>query len=100
MYLLRFLPENPAEKLQADLIDRMQALADPCREELHKQYGFTPEAAESLFQHLWIYIFGVGTLSAIGVYKLTDSQFLEMLDRDFSSLMRIIQSARKSLPDT
>ena len=100
LYLLRFLPENPAEKLREDLIVRMHALADPCKEELQNLYGFSPEAADSLFQHIWIYIFGVGTLSAIGVYTLSDSQFLEMLRRDFSSLMRIIQSARESLPDS
>ena len=100
LYLLRFLPENPVEGLREDLAARMQALANPCKEELQTLYGFSPESAESLFQHIWIYIFGVGTLSAIGVYKLTDSQFLEMLHRDFSSLMHIIQSAKAALPES
>lgn len=94
LYLLRFLPENPVEGLREDLVARMQALADPCKEEFQKLYGFSRESAENLFQHIWICIFGVGTLSAIGVYKLSDSQFLEMLHRDFSSLMHIIQSAK------
>ena len=88
------------EGLREDLAARMQAMAKPCKEELQTLYGFSPESAESLFQHIWIYIFGVGTLSAIGVYKLTDSQFLEMLHRDFSSLMHIIQSAKAAFPES
>lgn len=99
LYLLRFLPENPAEKLREDLIVRIHALAAPCKEELKNLYGFSPESAESLFQHIWIYIFGVGTLSAIGVFKLSDSQFLEMLHRDFSSLIQIIHRAKATSPD-
>lgn len=94
LYLLRFLPENRDGELYEDIYSRMGIMVRHCLDALQDDYGMSRQDAKNIFQHMWIYIFGVGTLCATGAYAVSPDQFLQTLERDFKILMGMIRSAQ------
>lgn len=97
LYLLRFLPENRDGELYDDIYSRMGTMVRQCLDALQNDYSMSRQDAKNVFQHMWIYIFGVGTLCATGAYAVSPDQFLKNLESDFMKLMKLIQSPS---PDT
>lgn len=96
LYLLRFLPENRDGELYDDIYSRMGTMVRQCLDALQNDYSMSRQDAKNVFQHMWIYIFGVGTLCATGAYAVSPDRFLQTLERDFKALMGMIRS---SAPD-
>lgn len=91
LYLLRFLPENHNGALYEDMNTRMGIISRNCVEALQQDYALTRQEASNIFGHMWIYIFGVGTLSATGAYDVSAEQFLKILEEDFHTLMGLVR---------
>lgn len=93
LYLLRFFPENREGALYEDMYSRMGIMVKHCLDDLQKDYGLTRQDAKDIFRHMWIYIFGVGTLHATGAYDVSADRFLEGLETDFKVLMTLIRTS-------
>lgn len=94
LYLLRFLPENRDGAVYGNMYSRMGIIFRHCLDDLQKDYSLSLQDAHTVFRHMWTYIFGVGTLCSTGAYDISADSFLENLERDFQSLMRLIHFAK------
>lgn len=94
LYLLRFLPENREGALYEDMYSRMGSMVKHCLDDLQRDYGLSCQDARDIFRHMWIYIFGVGTLHATGAYDVSADSFLDSLETDFNALMKLIRTYR------
>lgn len=94
LYLLRFLPENRDGAVYGNMYSRMGIMVRHCLDDLQKDYSLSLQDAHTVFRHMWTYIFGVGTLCSTGAYDISADSFLENLERDFQSLMRLIHIAK------
>lgn len=93
LYLLRFFPENREGALYEDMYSRMGIMVKHCLDDLQRDYGLTRQDAKDIFQHMWIYMFGIGTLCATGAYEVSSDRFLEGLETDFKVLMTLIRTS-------
>ena len=55
---------------------------------VQKDYGIGKEAAQRLYEHLWIYSHGIAALCATKVCRFTDAQIEEMLKEVCISLLK------------
>ena len=66
--------------------------------ELQKDYDLSEDHARSLFEHVWIHIFGIGALCAAGVCSFSDEQIARMLSQDFAAMMMLMKSCESNQP--
>ncbi len=57
-----------------------------------KSYGLTRDEATALFQHAWIYTFGISVLCATKMCTFTDEELLQKVGVDFQAMMMYIKS--------
>lgn len=69
-------------------------VADECLHAIQADYGLNAEDAETLFEHVWIHTYGIGTLCATGMCKFTLAQISNMLTQDFKAMMGLLQSRK------
>lgn len=61
---------------------------------IQKDYGLTYEQSRTLFHHIWIFTFGIGTLCATGMCKFSSEQLNELLGQDFMAMLNYIKSGK------
>ena len=54
-------------------------------------YGLTREQAGALFQHVWIYTYGIGALVAARMCTFTEEELLTKLGVDFQAMLNYIK---------
>lgn len=81
-----FMHKNP------EAVQGLKAVEDECVEVISKDYGLDCEQARMLFEQVWIFTFGLATLSAMKVYEYTEEHISDMLTREFTGAVMMIKS--------
>lgn len=92
LYQLVFMSQNSNVKSFADIYAHLGGVADECLNTIQKDYGLSIEAAQALFEHLWIHTYGIATLCATGMCDFTQEEISKMLTTDFSAMMGLLKS--------
>ena len=86
-----FMHKNP------EAVRGLKVVEDECVEVISKDYGLSNEQARMLFEQVWIFTFGLATLSAMKVYEYTEEQISDMLTREFTSAVMMMKSNSKKI---
>lgn len=81
-----------------DIYDRLGEVAYTCVNVIQRDYGLSEKDAKTLFEHVWIYTFGIGALCATGMCHFSEEEIIEMLGHDFIAMMMLIKSGRINQP--
>ena len=65
----------------------MGETAEVCIQAICRDYGLSREKARVLFQNVWIYTFGVGTLCARGMCRFSQEEVGKMLSTTFRAML-------------
>lgn len=98
LYQLLFMSENDMACSFEDIFEQLGDLGRVSIDLIRRDYGLTREDAMTLFQHVWIYTFGVGALCAARVCDFSESQIIEMLGQDFIAMMMLVKSGQVHQP--
>lgn len=69
-------------------------VAEECLRTIQATYGLSLEDAQTLFEHVWIHTYGIGTLCATGMYDFSREQISQMLTQDFTAMMMLLKSGK------
>ncbi len=94
LYRLLYMSEKPEAKSFEDIFSNLGEVAVICVEVMQKDYQLSPEEAMLLFQHTWIYTYGIGALIASGMCCFDDDEVQDMLSREFVAMLSLIKSGR------
>lgn len=95
LYQLLFMQENKDAVSFDDVFGELGATAAVCIEAVRKDYGLDADEARTLFENVWIYTFGVGTLCATGMCRFSEKKLGEMLSTQFKAMLLAVQNAKK-----
>jgi len=84
-----FMHKNP------EAVQGLKSVEDTCVEVISKDYGLSIELSRMLFEQVWIFTFGLATLSAMKVYEYTEEQISDMLTREFVGAVMMMKSDLK-----
>ena len=86
-----FMHKNP------EAVKGLKTVEDTCVDVISKDYGLGIEQARMLFEQVWIFTFGLATLSAMKVYEYTEEQISDMLTREFAGAVMMMKSDLKKV---
>ena len=86
-----FMHKNP------EAVQGLKTVEDTCVDVISKDYGLGIEQARMLFEQVWIFTFGLATLSAMKVYEYTEEQISDMLTREFVGAVMMMKSDLKKV---
>lgn len=92
LFQLLFMTENEEVKSFEDIFRNLGEMAQVCIDVIVEDYGLSPEEAKLLFEHVWVYTFGIGVLCATGACHFTEEEISKMMTQDFTALMMLIKS--------
>ena len=92
LYQLLFMRENRSAVSFDDVFGELGDTVKRCIETVCRDYGLSPAQARVLFEHVWIYTFGVGALCATRVCSFSQQQLGQMLTTQFQGMMMLIKS--------
>lgn len=95
LYQLLFMQENRSAVRFDDVFGELGPTAETCLEGLREEYTLTEPEARLLFEHVWIYTFGVGALCATGVCRFSEKTLGEMLTTEFRAMMLLVKTNGK-----
>lgn len=96
LYQLLFMRENRSAVSFDDVFGELGDTAERCIEAVCRDYGLSPAQARVLFEHVWIYTFGVGALCATRVCRFSEEQPGRMLSTEFQAMMLLVKSGGQS----
>ncbi len=94
LYQLLFMRENKDVESFDDLFNKLGTAATESIEILCGEYGLTLPQAKLLFENIWVYTFGLGTLCATRVCEFTDEELGNMLTTEFNALLLLVKSGK------
>lgn len=94
LYQLLFMRENKDVESFDDLFNKLGTAATESIEILCGEYGLTLPQAKLLFENIWVYTFGLGTLCATRVCEFTDEELGNMLTAEFNALLLLVKSGK------
>ena len=86
-----FMQKNP------EAVQGLKTVEDTCVDVIAKDYGLSMEQARMLFEQVWIFTFGLATLSAMKVYEYKEEQISDMLTREFVGAVMMMKSDLKKI---
>lgn len=92
LYKLIFMSSDNAAGSFDDIYDQLGTVADECLDAIKKDYGLTESSAKKLFEHVWIYTYGIGTMCATNMCDFSADEISQMLTCDFTAMMMLIKS--------
>ncbi len=92
LYRLVFMSKNGDVRSFADIYAHLGGVADECLSRIQTDYNLSGENAKALFEHVWIYTYGIATLCATGMGNFTKEEISKMLTRDFTAMMMLLRS--------
>lgn len=95
LYQLCFMNGDSQLTHFREIYDLLGESAPKCIAVIRKDYGLTEQEAEALFEHVWIYTYGIGALCATGMCHFSEEEISDMLTRDFTGMMLFIRSQRE-----
>ena len=98
LYQLVYMSENAGATDFEGIVDRLGDVAQLCVDVIQRDYGLSAEDAKTLFEHVWIYTFGIGTLCATGMCRFSQEEIIQMLGQDFMAMLFYAKSGRMNMP--
>lgn len=99
LYRLLFMQENKTAVSFEDIFKTLGATAVQCIEAIERDYALCKTEAKLLFETVWIHTFGIGTLCASKMCKLSEEQLGDLLTVEFEAVMLWIRSKRNNPSD-
>lgn len=94
LYQLLFMREDQKDSSFEGVFQHLGETAKRCIEAIQNDYGLNPQEAGCLFEHVWIYTFGVGAMCATGVFCYSKEQVGQMLSTQFQAMMMLVKSGK------
>ena len=98
LYQLVYMSENAGATDFEGIVDRLGDVAQLCVDVIQRDYGLSAEDAKTLFEHVWIYTFGIGALCATGMCRFSQEEIIQMLGQDFMAMLFYAKSGRLNMP--
>ena len=98
LYQLVYMSENAGATDFEGIVERLGAVARLCVDVIQQDYGLTEKDAKTLFEHVWIYTFGIGALCATGMCRFSQDEIIQMLGQDFMAMLFYAKSGRMNMP--
>lgn len=94
LYKLLFMQEHPQGQKFSDTMGELGALADTCIALLQRDHNLSKAEATMLFEQMWVYTFGIGSLCAMKVCDFTEEEIANRLGQIFLGQLTLIQSGQ------
>lgn len=94
LYQLCFMSPEAEVKSFSDIYDRLGDVALRCIDFIRRDYALAEADARRLFEHVWIYTFGVGALCATGVCRFSEAELGNLLTTQFQAMMGLIKAKK------
>lgn len=94
LFKLIFMESNDKQLELSEFIESLGELKNKCIDVIMNDYNLTKEEGYMLFEHLWIYSFGLATLVATQKCNLSDEIISEMLSKCFNGMLNLIQTSK------
>ena len=98
LYQLLYMSENAGATDFDGIVARLGDVAHLCVDVIRRDYGLSKEDAKTLFEHVWIYTFGIGALCATGMCRFSREEIIQMLGQDFMAMLFFAKSGRLNMP--
>ena len=98
LYQLVYMSENAGASNFDGIVERLGEVAHLCVEVIQRDYGLTQADARVLFEHIWIYTFGIGALCATGMCQFSQEEIIQMLGQNFMGMLFYAKSGRMNMP--
>ena len=98
LYQLVYMSENAGATDFDSIVQRLGDVAQLCVDVIRRDYGLEEKEARLLFEHVWIYTFGIGALCATGMCQFSQDEIIQMLGQDFMAMLFYAKSGRMSMP--
>lgn len=95
LYQLLFMQENRNAVCFDDVFGELGSTAEMCIDAIKKDYDLSAEDAKFLFENVWIYTFGVGTLCATRVCHFSEEALGKLLSTQFQAMMGLVKAGKK-----
>ena len=94
LYKLLFMQEHPHGRSFSDTMGELGTMAGNCISLLQRDHDLTKEEATILFEQMWVYTFGIGSLCAMKVCDFTEEEIANRLGQIFIGQMMLIKSGQ------
>lgn len=91
LYQLLFMEESDTPISFDKMIYKLGPTADYCISAIQEEYKLDCGNAKSLFENIWIYTFGIGTLCATKMCTFNQAEISDMLTNAFNAAMLLIK---------
>ena len=98
LYRLVYMSENAGATDFEGITQRLGDVAQLCVDVIQRDYGLSEKDAKALFEHVWIYTFGIGALCATGMCRFSQDEIIQMLGQDFMAMLFYAKSGRMNIP--
>ena len=98
LYQLVYMSENAGVTDFEGIVERLGDVARLCVDVIQRDYGLSEKDAKALFEHVWIYTFGIGALCATGMCRFSQDEIIQMLGQDFMAMLFYAKSGRMNMP--
>lgn len=98
LYQLVYMSENAGATDFEGIVERLGDVAQLCVDVIQRDYGLSEKDAKALFEHVWIYTFGIGALCATGMCRFSQEEIIQMLGQDFMAMLFYAKSGRMNMP--
>ena len=98
LYQLVYMSENAGATDFEGIVDRLGDVAQLCVDVIQRDYNLSEKDAKALFEHVWIYTFGIGALCATGMCRFSQDEIIQMLGQDFMAMLFYAKSGRLNMP--
>ena len=98
LYQLLYMSENAGATDFDGIVERLGDVAHLCVDVIQRDYVLSKEDAKTLFEHVWIYTFGIGALCATGMCRFSQEEIIQMLGQDFMAMLFFAKSGRMNMP--
>ena len=98
LYQLVYMSENTGATDFERIVDRLGDVAHLCVDVIARDYGLEEGDAKCLFEHVWIYTFGIGALCATGMCRFSQEEIIQMLGQDFMAMLFYAKSGGMNMP--
>lgn len=97
LFQLLFMQESRRAARFDDVFAELGPTADLCIDAIQQDYALSPTDARTLFEHVWIYTFGVGALCATRVCRFSAEELGSMLSAEFHAMMLLVKSGSREV---
>ena len=98
LYQLVYMSENAGATNFESIVEQLGDVAQLCVDVIQRDYSLSKKDAKALFEHVWIYTFGIGALCATGMCRFSQEEIIQMLGQDFMAMLFYAKSGRMNMP--